>query len=109
MVVALARAVALQPGDPAAQPELGWAALPANELAQAETVTAQALQATAGDSELRAARLYIQARPSGNAAARFGATVCDAKYPPRRLQAKCLGCARVRGVALSPLRPSPSL
>jgi hypothetical protein len=90
MVVALARAVALQPGDPAAQPELGWAALPANELAQAETVTAQALQQTAGDSELRAARLYIQERPSGSAAARFGATVCDAKYPPRRLHARGL-------------------
>ncbi len=86
-VVALARAVALRPGDPAALPELGWAAFLANDLAQAETVTAQALQATAVDSELRAAALYIQARPSGNASARFGATVCDAKYPPRRRHA----------------------
>lgn len=90
MGVTLARAAALQPGDPAAQPELGWAAFPANDLAQAETVTTQALQATAVDSELRAATLYIQARPSGNAVARFGATVCDAKYPPRRLHARGL-------------------
>ncbi len=108
MVVALARAVALQPGDPAAQPELGWAALPANELAQAETVTAQALQQTAGDSELRAARLYIQERPSGSAAARFGATVCDAKYPPRRVHARFrCGCrCGCRGRAHASVRPN---
>ena len=34
-VVALARAVALRPGDPAALSELGWAAFLANDLAQA--------------------------------------------------------------------------